>query len=162
MLSPTLNEVKVKFIDKVGKKKIYKAKEVQAYSFVVLTSKNKKHSAETITYVRKKVKHTPVPFGPKNVLVERPVEGELNLYNYYVETRTRNYPFEHFFYVEKDNELIKVDRSNFKKAVKRIVADYPELKAKIGKKGYGYKHMTKIIAEYNETKPKSGEIMEMD
>lgn len=162
MLTPALNEVKVKLIDANGKKRIFKAKEVQAYSFVVLTYKNKKHTSETITYVRKTVDKAPVPFGSKNVLIEQQVKGQVNLYNHYVETRAGQYAYEHCFYLEKGNEMVLINRANFKKAVRKIVADYPELKAKVGKKGYGYKYIVKIIKEYNTTKPKSGSALGME
>ena len=35
MLSPTINQVKIKFIDDCGKKQLYKAKDLQAYAFKV-------------------------------------------------------------------------------------------------------------------------------
>lgn len=161
MLSPTLNEVKVKLIAN-NKTQTFKAKEVQAYSFVVLTYKNKKHVAETITYVRKTVEEAAIPFGSKNVLVEQQVKGEVSLYNHYVETRAGQNAFKHSFYVEKGTEMVKVTRENFKKAVKNIVADYPELSARVGKKGYGYKYIAKIITEYNNNKPKNGQFLGMN
>lgn len=164
MLSPTLNEVKVKFIDKTGEKKVYRAKDVQAYSFMVLTYKDKETKAEQIDYVRKKVDQAPVPFGSKTALIERQVTGAINLYNHYVETRAGHYAYEHLFYLEKgqDSQLIRVNRANFKTVVQKMVADNPELKAKIGKKGYGYKHLVKIITMYNNAKPKNRQTLNED
>ena len=150
MLSPTLNEVKVKFIDQNGKKQTFKAKELSSYSFTVPTFKKKQKGNQVITYVRKHVENAPIPFGPKDVLVERQATGKINLYNHYIETRAGQYAYKHYFLLEKDGATVKVDRSNFKKVVKNIVADYPELKRMIGKKGYGYKYMATIIKEYNQ------------
>ena len=162
MLSPTLNEVKVKFIASNGKQQVFKSKEVLAYSFVVPTNRNKVAGSQTITYVKKNVEQSPVPFGSKEVLVERQVKGQINLYNHYVETRAGQYAYNHFFLLEKDGEIVTVNRENFKKAVKNAVADYPELKVKVGKKGYGYKYMAKIITEYNNyNTPKNGQFLGM-
>ena len=58
--------------------------------------------------------------------------------------------------------MVKVTRENFKKALKNIVADYPELSARVGKKGYGYKYIAKIITEYNNNKPKNGQFLGMN
>ena len=38
-----------------------------------------------------------------------------------------------------------------------MMTDYPELSAKIGSKNYGFKHITKIIAQYNEFMIENGE-----
>lgn len=149
MLSPTLNEVKVKFISQNGEKQTFRAKELLSYSFVV-PSRKKQLDTETITYVRKKVENAPVPFGPKDILVERQINGKINLYNHYIETRAGQYAYQHFFLLEKAGKTVKVNRTNFKKAVKKMVADYPELQVKIGKKGYGYKYMAAIIKQYND------------
>ena len=46
--------------------------------------------------------------------------------------------------------MVSVTRKNFKKVMKEMTADYPELAAKVGKKGYGYKYIANIIAEYNQ------------
>ena len=118
MLSPTLNEVKVKFIASNGQKQTFKAKEVLAYSFIVPTHKK---GNQTITYSRKQVENAPVPFGPKDVLVERQINGKISLYNHYVETRAGQYAYNHFFLLEKDGKTVTINRENFKKAVKNVV-----------------------------------------
>ena len=57
MLSPTLNEVKVKFIASNGKATTYKANEVNSYSFEFskYDSKTKSYKNETVEYVKKTV-----------------------------------------------------------------------------------------------------------
>ena len=164
MLSPTLNEVKVKFIASNGKATTYKAKEVASYSFEFpkYDRTTKSYKNETVEYVKKNVTVAPVPFGPKAVLVERQVEGSVSLYNFYAETRAAAHAFTHNYFVEKDGQMITVTRENFKSVVKDMVADYPELKSKVGKKGYGYKYIANIIEEYNTHIAPKGEMFGMN
>ena len=58
--------------------------------------------------------------------------------------------------------MIAVTQANFKSVVKDMVADYPELKVKVGKKGYGYKYIAKIIKEYNNYTSPKGEMIGMN
>jgi hypothetical protein len=152
MLSPTLNEVKVKFIASTGKETTYRASEVIAYSFAFpkYDASTKSYVNETIEYVKKEVTVAPVPFGPKEVLIERQVAGTINLYNFYMETRTAEHAFEHNYFVEKDGQMIEMNRENFKTILKDMVADYPELQIKVGTKGYGYKQAAEIVQKYNK------------
>ena len=80
MLSPSLNEVKVKFISIDGKKQTYKAKEVKEYAFKVekWNSKTRVHDTKIIVYSRQKVLRSPIPFGPTKVLLEREITGYIN------------------------------------------------------------------------------------
>lgn len=163
MLSPTLNEVKVKFIASNGQATTYKASEVTSYSFIFAKydASTKTYNNETIEYVKKEVAVSPVPFGPKAVLVERQVAGTINLYNFYAETRAADQPFTHNYFVEKDGQMIEVTRENFKTVLKDMVADYAELQAKVGTKDYGYKFIANIISEYNEYKAPKGQMLGM-
>ena len=159
MLSPTLNEVKVKFIDNNGKSTIYKAKEVAAYSFAFpkYNAQTKSYDNEIIEYVKKEMTVAPIPFGSREVLVERQVKGAISLYNFYVETRASSEAFTHNFFVEKDGQMIELTTENYKRILKDMVANYPELKAKIGTKGYSYKYVANIIEEYNAYAAPKGE-----
>jgi hypothetical protein len=164
MLSPTMNEVKVKFIASNGKAKTYRANEVAAYSFAFpkYDAKTKTYKNITIEYIKKEVTVAPVPFGPKSVLVERQVAGTINLYNFYIETRAAEHAFTHNYFVEKDGQMITMNRSNFKIILKDMVADYPELQVKVGKKGYGYRQIAQIIKEYNEYSAPKGAFFGMN
>lgn len=163
MLSPTLNEVKVKFIAADGKATTYKAKEVASYSFAFpkYDHTTKTYNNEVVEYVKKEVAVSPVPFGAKEALVERQVAGSINLYNFYVETRQAAHAYEHNYFVEKDGQMIEINRENFKTVLKDMVADYPELSVKVGTKGYGYKYVAKIVAEYNDYAAPKGEMFGM-
>ncbi len=163
MLSPTLNEVKVKFIASNGQSTIYKANEVTTYNFIfpVYDATTSTYKNEVIEYVKKEVAVSPVPFGPKEILMECHTKGAINLYSFYAETRAAEHAFTHNYLVEKDGQMIEINRENFKTVLKDIVADYPELKAKIGTKDYGYKYITNIITEYNGYRSPKGQMLSM-
>ena len=105
MLSPSLNEVKVKFTSKDGQKKVYKAKEVKEYDFQVekWNKATRTHDVNTIVYVRQDVERSPIAFGPTNVLVERQVAGTVNMYNHFIEQNANaQNPFTHVILAEKE------------------------------------------------------------
>jgi len=161
MLSPSLNEVKVKFQSNAGKTSTFKAKEVKEYGFDVeqWNHKTRQHFTTTITYVKKTVERAPIAFGPKEVLIERQVAGTINMYNHFVEMNSNvKTPFEHIIYVEKTaNELVSLTKKNYKVVLKEMTAEYPELQAKVGSRGYGFKHVAQIIDTYNNWMLDNGE-----
>lgn len=164
MLSPTLNEVKVKLTNETGKTTIFKAKELNAYTFYFpkYDKQLKKRVNEPVTYVRKTATRAAVPFGSKDILMERFVTGTVNVYNFYYEIRTnRTTPYDHVFYIERGEKMTQISRDNFKSVVRSMVKDYPELQAKVGKRGYGYRHLPKIMKEYNNYNSSKGEILGM-
>ena len=161
MLSPSLNEVKVKFTSKDGQKKTFKAKEVKEYGFQVSkwNNKTRQHDVNTIVYTRQDVERAPIAFGPTQVLVERQIAGAVNMYNHYIEqnANTRN-PYVHVLYAEKDaGDLVEITKSNYRVTLKEMMADYPELAAKVGTKGYGFKYVAQIISTYNNWMADNGE-----
>jgi hypothetical protein len=161
MLSPSLNEVKVKFIGKDNKKTTFKAKEVSEYGFSVkkYNHKTKEYVNTQITYIKKSVERSPIAFGPKSVLIERQEAGAINMYNHFIEQNTNiEMPLVHVIYVEKsNNELVNVTKANYKNILKEMTAEYPELQARIGSRGHGFKHVSKIIASYNTWMVNNGE-----
>lgn len=152
MAGPILNEMKVKFIDNNGTSTIYKAKEVIAYSFIFpkYNAATKTYDNQVIEYVKKEMAVSPVPFGPKEVLVERQINGTISLYNFCVETRASSQAFSHSYFVEKDGQTIELSTGNYKGVLQGLVADYPALKVKVGQKGYSYKYVDNIVTEYND------------
>lgn len=161
MLSPSLNEVKVKFTSKDGKNTTYKSKEVKEYGFQVekWNNETRTHDLNTIVYTRKNVERSPIAFGPTEVLIEREIAGAINMYNHFVEQNSNpQEPFIHILYVEKNNnELVTLDKENFSAILKSMTAEYPELNAKIGTKGYGFKHIAQIVSTYNAWMMNNGE-----
>ena len=156
MLSPSLNEVKVKFTSKDGKKVIYKAKDVKEYGFKVeqWNKTTRSHDVNTIVYVRQDVERSPIAFGPTNVLIERQLTGTINMYNHFIEQNSNaKQPFAHVVY----EELTAITKSNYKVVLKEMTGEYPELSARIGTKGYGYKYVIKIINTFNNWMMENGE-----
>ncbi len=154
MLSPALNEVKVKFINRSNKQKTYKAKDLKSYAFEVSiwNKKTRKHETEWITYVRQKVERPPVAFGPKDVLLHRVQNGKISMYNHYIEQNANaEEPLVREQLLEKEGlELVSITKINYKKVLKLMTEDYPDLQAKIGRKGHGFNHIDAVIAKYNE------------
>lgn len=162
MLSPTLNEVKVKFIGRGSTKRILKAKDVKEYSFRVQkwNKQEKQYEEVWVTYVRKKVERSPVPFGPTNVLIEREIEGSISLYNHFVEQNSNtNAPYLQFKYVEREEDkLILITKENYTKVLKSMTVDNPIIHNKIGTKGYYFNNIDKTIKEYNTWLEQNGTI----
>ena len=161
MLSPTLNEVKVKFTSTAGEKTTYKAKEVKEYGFQVekWNNKTRVHDVNTIVYVRQNVERSPIASGPTNVLVERQITGAINMYNHFVENNSNSEnPLSQVIYTQKENgDLVNITKSNYKVVLKDMVAEYPELSTRVGTKGYTFKYITKTIAAYNSWMADNGE-----
>lgn len=162
MLSPSLNEIKVKFTSKDGKTTLYKSKDVQEYGFTVerWNDATRKNEVSQITYIRKNVDRPAVAFGSTEILLERELTGAINLYNHFIEQNSKaSQPFAHLIYVEKEVDiLIPLDKNNYKIILKKMTNDYPTLSEKIGTRGYGYKHATEIINTYNDWKQQNENI----
>ncbi|MFK7950135.1 MAG: hypothetical protein AB8G11_21265 [Saprospiraceae bacterium] len=166
MLNPTMNQVKVKFIDDKGKRMIFKAKDVKSYAFKaqVWNKKEKRNVQEWVYYIKKTVERPPVPFAGNDILMQREVNGNISMYNYYVETRSSQ-NMEHIIYLEKKDILYTINKTNYRKILKNLMGDYPIVYHKVGTKGYTYKSLTKILKEYNQQTSKQGDNMitvEMD
>jgi hypothetical protein len=53
--------------------------------------------------------------------------------------------------LEKEGERpFRIYLIGFRKQMRKTVADFPELAAKIGQEGYRYKNLKKILIEYNK------------
>ena len=114
--------------------------------------KTRQHDINNITYVRQTVEKSPIAFGPKEVLIERQVTGTINLYNHFVEQNSNvKQPFSHILYIQKGEKenLISLTKRNYRIVLKGMTAEYPELQVKVGSRGYGFKHVAKIIQTYN-------------
>jgi hypothetical protein len=162
MLSPTLNEVKVKFIGRGSTKRILKAKDVKEYSFRVKkwNKAEKQYEEVWVTYIRKKVERSPIPFGPTNVLIERQIEGPISLYNHFVEQNSNTTsPYIQIKYVERHKDmLILISQENYKKVLKSLTVNNPTIHNKIGTRGYYFNNIDKIIIEYNTWLEQNGTI----
>lgn len=155
IISPTSNQLKVKVKDSKNKKHKFASKEVDNYTFEVprYNKHLKKHINVTISYVSKTVEDAPVRFGTKDILVERPVDGDLKVYNQYMEEDAKiGGSLAHVFYVERADGTLgftKVTKANYKEVMRQATADFPALQEKIGTSGFGYKHILKMAKAYN-------------
>lgn len=153
MLSPTLNEIKVKITDYQQKVQVYKANRLKSYHFKVHTwNKNtRRYDEEWIHYVKKQVHRSPVPFGTKSVLLHREVSGRISLYNHYISANSNvNQPYKHIFYIEKKHKhFLQINKANYKLVLNELMSDHPAIISKIGKRKYGFKYLSDIIEEYN-------------
>ena len=162
MLSPTLNEVKVRFTSKDNKRNIFKAKEVKEYGFKVekWNNKTRQHDINSIIYVRQTVERSPIAFGPIKVLIERQISGSISMFNHFVEQNSNvKNPFVHILYVQKGEKgnLVNLTKKNYRTILKEMTAEYPELQAKVGSRGYGFKYIDQIITTYNNWMLENGE-----
>lgn len=150
MLSPTMNQVKVKFIGKNKKKVTYKPKDIQSYAFVIQEwdKATNKNVLKWIFYAKKTVERPPVPFSSTEVLIQQEINGLISTYNYYIETRTSQ-NLEHLIYVEKDGVLYEINKKNYRKVLKKITQDVTQIHEKVGTKGYTYRNIETTIKSYN-------------
>lgn len=160
MLNPTMNQVKVKFINEKGKRMTFKAKDITAYAFQaqIWNKKEKRNLQEWVYYIKKTVERPPVPFAGNDILMQQEVRGNINMYNYYIESRSSQ-NMEHIIYLEKENVLYTIDKTNYRKILKGLMGDYPTVYHKIGTKGYTYKYLAETLKEYNQQTSKAGAAM---
>lgn len=164
VISPTLNELKVKFVDAKNKKYNFKAKELKSYSFEVskYNRETRTHETKTITYVRKVVEDAPVRMGTTDILIERQVDGAIQVYNQYVEEDEKiGGTLGHYFYAEKKDaslDFTKLTKKNYRDVLKAATSDFPELANKIGTQGFGYRYIIKIAELYNLNAARSNDL----
>jgi len=89
------------------------------------------------------------------------VEGALTLYTHQseiIQTTIPEDPFESFttihtsYYLEigEEGKITQLHCMNYKSVLKTQMSDNPELQNKIGKKGFSFKDLEKIISAYNK------------
>lgn len=96
----------------------------------------------------------------KSVFLNTVVEGSIDLYakeSAVLKPTIPEDPMESYtemetsYYISKDSfeSIQELKSSNYKKLLRSLMADKPEIVDNIGKKGYRYDDMEKIIKEYN-------------
>ena len=157
VVSPTYNEIKVKFISDDGKKITYKVSDLEGYQFQVpvFNRETGKYEAKWISYERKTAEDAVVDFGSKDIFAEKVVDGSIEVFNHYIENSDRmSQKLKHFFYVEREGAIgfTKLTKQNYVDIMKTLTADMPELSKLIGTPGNGYKYVAKLAKTYNQTK----------
>ena len=152
VVSPIHNELKVNFIHPDQKKQTFTVKDIKGYYFdvSVYCKESRKYKTHTISYERKVTEDPVVPMGSKEIFVERIVEGSVNIYNHYSEL-SGQVKLNHFFYVECKGSVgfTKLTKENYIDILKNLMKNVPELGDQVGKKGYDYKYLLKVVQEYN-------------
>ncbi len=145
------NEVKVQFYEG-NKKTVFKPNELSEYGFEITEINEQGNKAKRwVRFYQKTVDRAPMLFASKTVMMEREVEGDLNLYTYYIAKRDNvSQPFEYYFYIEtKDGRFLKIDKKNYKTVAKQLFEDYSGLVQLVGKKGFLYGNLDRMINDYN-------------
>ena len=150
--SITDNEVKVLFFSKSGSKKTYKPTDLKGYGYESIDLDDLGNEVMTwLHYETHKVDYPPKPFGPTTVFMQRELEGTITLYTYYIESRTdvKN-PFRYFYYLKDDNgNLNKVEKDEFTNVAKKVFGSYSALTTRVGKKGFSYRNLDRMVRDYN-------------
>lgn len=158
-LNPSYNQEVVVFY-KDGKKTEYRPAQgiISEYGFEYKKYNKETKSAEPLwfVYVRKLVKKVDAENGTQEVFLERQVNGEITLYNYFsLETsKINSRTYEHNYFVEKQGidgfELVMITRDNYREKVREyIVLGNNEIEEHLGTDGYGYKYLSSIVSVQN-------------
>ena len=154
--SPTINELKIKFYDEANRKTVYTPNDLEGYSFEVPRyDRDGKKSMLWIQFKKRTAEKSPIKMGSKEIFAEVRVDGNITLYDYYIEKNAKiGQMVEHQYYIEKEGEakFQYISRDNYKSILKRLTADNSDLNKKIGTSGYGYKYLPKMIERYNSEK----------
>jgi hypothetical protein len=147
----TYDEVKIKFTDSEGNKFTYKADMIKEFAFRDIQDDEAGNRVWKWNYfVSKKVEIPPVPFGPKEVFMERVVEGNVNLYQYWIQVnKDVENPYKREFYLERGTEWVKLTEENYIDEAKKFFSDYEELAIQMGQVNHRFRHMENVAKQYN-------------
>jgi hypothetical protein len=157
-LNPTYNQETVVFY-KDGKKTEYNAAqgEISEYAFEYRRYDKATQSTKPLwfVYASKRIqaedKNT-----VKEYFMERQVDGEITLYNFFsLETsriNSRNYT--HNYFVEKKGlagfDLVMITRDNYREKIREyLVLGNDAIESNLGTSGYGYKYLSSIVEVQN-------------
>jgi hypothetical protein len=88
-----------------------------------------------------------IPFNGKEEMMPWLAVGKINLYSH---TKYFSTSADITFVLEKNkNQFVYINKKNFKVMMNHVFFDTPDMLKKIGKKGYKFEDMGKIIKEYN-------------
>lgn len=150
--SITDNEVKITFINRAGKKKTYKPKDLLGYGYEAeLEDDLDLGETEWVHYEVAKADYPPKPFSSKDVFMQRETDGQLSLFTYYVEVRNNpKKPYKYYYYLKDENgNLTKVEKADFKKVAKKLFKDYTAMYNRIGRKDFLYTNLDRMVRDYN-------------
>lgn len=150
----TVDQMKITFIDG-NIKVIYKPIDLIGYGYEF--KGENEFGEDTFVWRHYKSKtaqsHAPRFYASKEVFMEVMEEGEITLYDYYVEIpKNIEEPYIRFFYMERlgSDELIEVSTENYIETVSMQLEDNYELANKIGTVNHRFRHLWKIVRLYND------------
>ena len=147
----TYDEVKIKFIDFNKVKKTYKATDIKEFAFRDIQADDAGNRVwKWNYYVSKTAENSPIPFGPKEVFMEKVVEGNVNLYQYWIQAnRNIENPYKREFYLERGDEWIQLTEESYIELAGTFFSDNEELAIKMGQVNHRFRHMERVTKSYN-------------
>lgn len=158
-LNPVYNQETVVFY-KDGEKFQYEATNgaISEYGFEYKRYNKDTKSAEPFwfVYVNKRIENTENKNQMKDVFIEKQVDGEITLYNFFtLETsKINDRAYKHNYFVERKGSdgfnLVMITRENYRTMVREyLVLGNEEIEANLGTNGYGYKYLSSIVSVQN-------------
>jgi hypothetical protein len=149
-----VDEMKITFIEG-GTKIVYKPTDLIGYGYEFLGENEFGEDTRVWRHYKSKtaVSFAPKFYASKEVFMEVMEDGEVTLYDYYVETPGNiDNPYTRFFYMERQgtNELIEISEENFEMEVSTYFADNMELAQNVGNVNNRFRHLWKIVRLYND------------
>ncbi len=145
------SELKVKFIDR-GKKKAYTPEQIQGYGYekTELDDLGKKRQ-RWVHYERMEALEPPRIFAPTRVFVEREVEGNIDLFCFYIQLRGNiEKPYEYYYLLRRaDDSLVKMTEKDYREVLQKELAAYPALVSRLGKRQFEFKNVVRMLRDYN-------------
>lgn len=156
----TLDQVKIKSIDFKGKKKTYRAKNIKEYGYRSIKTNEAGNRDWMWTYYESRnVDEAPIPFGPKQVFMERLVQGDATLFEYWIQVNSNiENPYKRYFYLERDSERVKLTRENFVTKAQLFFSDHSEIVNMMGKVNHRFRHMERVTKKYNNWKKRQADV----
>ena len=147
----TYDEVKIKFIDHHNNKETYKAEDIREFAFRDIQSDEAGNRVwKWNYYVSKKAETSPIPFGPKEVFMEKIVDGNVNLYQYWIQANKNiENPYKREFYLERGDEWVRLTEENYIELAGNFFSNNEELSIKMGQVNHRFRHMGKVTKAYN-------------
>ena len=152
--SITDNEVKVKFISEGRSKPIvYKPEQLTAYGFEVEEFNDVGRKVKRWLHFERHITDYPAkPFGSKTVFIQREIEGQINLYCFYIEVRNNpKQPYRYIYYYKdaSSNQIHKISEDEYVRKAKSLFNEYTALSSRIGKKDFEYRNLDRMVRDFN-------------
>lgn len=153
----TGDEIKITFYKtRASKKEVYRPHMIDGYGYEYVGENEFGERAKRWRHYKSKLaqSYSARVLNPKLSFMEVMEEGEIMLYDFYVETPTNfEQQYKRFFYLERKNsgELVEVSKSNFMYVAKGFFSDNREIADKVGDVNYRFRHLWKLVRAYNDS-----------